>query len=50
MAGITTAVGNVFEVVGNVVTEVMAQPALAMFFVAGLIGIGAGILSRLKHI
>lgn len=50
MENLTGAIGNVFTVVGNVATEVMANPVTAMFFVAGLIGLGCGILGRLKHV
>lgn len=50
MEGITTAIGNVFTVVSEVATQVMATPVTAMFFVAGLIGIGCGILGRLKRV
>lgn len=50
MSSLTTAISNVFTVVGNVATEVMNNPVTAMFFVAGLIGLGCGILGRLKHV
>lgn len=50
MENMTTAIGNVFTVVGNVANQVMANPVTAMFFVAGLIGLGCGILGRLKHV
>lgn len=50
MSNLTAAIGNVFTVVGNVANEVMANPVTAMFFVAGLIGLGCGILGRLKHV
>ena len=50
MENLTSAIGNVFTVVGNVATQVMANPVTAMFFVAGLIGLGCGILGRLKHV
>ena len=50
MENLTTAIGNVFTVVGNVANEVMGNAVTAMFFVAGLIGLGCGILGRLKHV
>ncbi len=50
MENLTSAISNVFTVVGNVATEVMSNPVTAMFFVAGLIGLGCGILGRLKHV
>lgn len=50
MEQISTAIGNIFTVVGTVVTQVMSQPATAMFFVAGLVGLGCGVLSRLKRV
>lgn len=50
MENMTTAIGNVFTVVGEVANQVMSNPVTAMFFVAGLIGLGCGILGRLKHV
>lgn len=50
MEEISTAVSNIFTVVGTVVTQVMSQPVTAMFFVAGIVGLGCGILSRLKRV
>lgn len=50
MANLSTAIGNVFTVVGNVANQVMDNPVTAMFFVAGIIGLGCGILGRLKHV
>lgn len=50
MEAISTAITNIFTVVGSVVTQVMSQPVTAMFFVAGVVGLGCGILSRLKRV
>ena len=50
MEAISTAITNIFSVVGTVATEVMATPVTAMFFVAGLVGMGCGILGRLKRV
>ena len=50
LAEITTAIGNIFGVVQEVAAQVMAQPITAMFFVAGLVGMGCGILGRLKRV
>lgn len=50
MEAISTAIGNIFTVVGTVVTQVMSEPVTAMFFVAGIVGLGCGILGRLKRI
>lgn len=46
---ITTATGNIFTVVGQVLNEIVTQPIFTMFFVSGLIFLGIGIVSRLKH-
>lgn len=50
MEQVTTAISNIFSVVGTVVTQVMSTPVTAMFFVAGIVGLGCGILSRLKRV
>ena len=50
MEAISTAIANVFTVVGTVAEQVMNTPITAMFFVAGLIGLGCGILGRLKRV
>lgn len=50
MEAISTAIGNIFTVVGEVATQVMNTPVTAMFFVAGLVGMGCGILGRLKNV
>lgn len=50
MDNLSAAIANVFTVVGNVANEVMGNPVTAMFFVAGIIGLGCGILGRLKHV
>lgn len=46
---ITTATGNIFTVVGQVLNEIVSQPIFTMFFVSGLIFLGIGIVSRLKR-
>lgn len=50
MENMGTAIGNVFTIVGDVANAVMSNPVTAMFFVAGIIGLGCGILGRLKHV
>ena len=50
MEAISEAVSNVFTVVSTCADQVMAHPYTAMFFVAGLIGLGCGVLGRLKRI
>lgn len=50
MEAISTAIGNIFTVVSEVATQVMNTPVTAMFFVAGLVGMGCGILGRLKNV
>lgn len=50
MEAISTAITNIFTVVGSCVEQIMSQPVTAMFFVAGIVGLGCGILSRLKRV
>lgn len=50
MEAITLAISNIFSVVGTVATEVMNNSVTAMFFVAGLVGMGCGLLGRLKRV
>ena len=50
MENITTAISNIFTVIGEVATQVMTYPVTAMFFVAGLVGMGCGLLGRLKRV
>lgn len=50
MENIGVAIQNVFTIVGDVANAVMSNPVTAMFFVAGIIGLGCGILGRLKHV
>lgn len=50
MDEVSTAISNIFTVVGTVVTQVMGTPVTAMFFVAGIVGLACGILSRLKRV
>ena len=51
---LTEAISAATGVIGTVITwtvdTVMANPLLATFFVAGLIGLGIGVLSRLKQV
>ena len=50
MENIGSAITNVFSIVGDVANAVMSNEVTAMFFVAALIGLGCGILGRLKHV
>lgn len=50
MEAISAAIGNIFTVVSTVADKVMATPVTAMFFVAGIVGLGCGILGRLKRV
>lgn len=47
---ITAATGVIGTVITWTVDTVMANPLLATFFVVGLIGLGIGVLSRLKRV
>lgn len=46
---ITTATGNIFTVVGQVLNEIVTQPIFTMFFVSGLIFMGVRIIRGLKR-
>lgn len=50
MTEITTAITSVFGIVGTTLTEITSDPILTLFFVVPLIGMGCGILRRLKRI
>lgn len=50
MEGMTTAITSLFSVMTTSLTEVTSNPTLAIFFYASLVGIGIGILRKLKRV
>ena len=49
METVITAMTDVFELAGSVVTEITSQPILLFCLAAGLVPIGISIFSRLKN-
>lgn len=49
MESITTAVESLMTLAGSLLTTVLANPVLALFFGAGIIGIVFGIIRKAKH-
>lgn len=50
MTSISTAIGNVFQVCGDVLNQITANPVFLMFFCVSLIYTGARVVSTLKHV
>lgn len=50
MEGLTTAVTALMDLAGTFITTILANPVLALFFAAGLVGTVIGIVSQLKHV
>ncbi|MDE6016517.1 MAG: hypothetical protein K2H41_12620 [Acetatifactor sp.] len=46
---IITAAGSVVDFSGTLLTTMIAHPVYAFLFAAGFVGIGLGIVSRLKR-
>ncbi len=49
MSAVITAMGDVFDLVGTVVTQITGQPILLFCLAAGLVPIGIGVFSQLKN-
>jgi hypothetical protein len=49
MEGINTAVTNLFQIVNACLDAITSNEWLAIPFVAGLVGVGVGILRKLKR-
>ena len=49
MESVTTAMGDVLEFAGTILTEITEQPILLFIFAAGLVPIGFRILKGLKR-
>lgn len=49
MDAVITAMGDVFELAGTVMTQVTSQPILLFCFAAGMVPIGIGVFLQLKN-
>lgn len=49
MTAVTTAIGDLFVIVGSTITALTAQPILMVFFCAGLVGTAVGVIRKFKH-
>lgn len=49
MTNVITAMSDVFNLVGTVVTQITGQPILLFCLAAGLVPIGIGVFSQLKN-
>lgn len=49
MTTIITAMSDVFNLVGSVVTQITGQPVLLFCLAAGLVPIGISVFSQLKN-
>lgn len=49
MEAVITAMGDVFELSGTVLTQITSQPVLLFIFAAGMVPIGIGIFKSLKR-
>lgn len=50
METITTNVGNVLTLAGTVLDTILAEPVLAFFFCASIVGTIVGVVRSLKHV
>ena len=50
MESLTTAVGNVFTLMGNCFTQIVNQPVLVLFLAGSLISVGIGAFARLRKV
>lgn len=50
MENLNTAIGQILEMVGTVLTTVLGNPVLALLFAFGIVGAVIGVLKRLKKI
>lgn len=49
MTVIIAAMGEVFGLVGTVITEITGEPVLLFFLAASMVPIGIGLFARLKR-
>ena len=50
METLTSNMTTMLEMAGTVITTILANPVLAFFFCAGVVGIVIGVVKKLKHI
>ena len=50
METITTNMSTMLEMAGTVITTILANPVLAFFFCAGVLGTVVGVVRKLKHV
>lgn len=50
MEALTTAMTQVLTFAGSVITTILSNPVLAVFFAMSLVGAVIGIVSQLKHV
>ena len=50
MEGLTGAITQLLELAGTFITTILANPVLALFFAAGMVGIVVGIVKKLKRV
>ena len=50
MEGLTAAVTQMLELAGTFITTILANPVLALFFAAGLVGTVIGVVKKLKRV
>lgn len=50
METLTTSMSTMLEMAGTVITTILANPVLAFFFCAGVLGIIIGVVKKLKHV
>lgn len=50
MEGLTTAITSVLDLSGTVLSTILANPVLALFFAVGMVGMIIGVVSQLKHV
>lgn len=48
MEAVITAMSDVFELAGTVITQITSQPILLFCFAAGMVPIGIGVFRQLK--
>ena len=50
MEGLTGAITSLLDLAGTFITTILANPVLALFFAAGVVGIVIGIVKKLTRV
>ena len=50
METLTGNMTTMLEMAGTVITTILANPVLAFFFCAGVLGMVVGVVKKLKHV